>query len=300
MVWECNPSQGERAGLIIFSVRSQRETNRAPSLFSPFYSVCVISPRDGDTHVQNKTFLLSKLACRHPPGHPAVQFLGDPKPSHVYSEDWPGQQGPLVHAWWSLTQGRLFWVRSFSPHSITLGIKKTGCRGASEPCSSCYCRGMSVSPDLSRWFLNHSLRLACSPGAFYDTNALWSGSETSTSINVSGFSEKLTFREASSWILNLGQLETILGEPVSQWEQVLHHTWSRHVTFTQVYWPESSRRKWGLLQMGLRFYISQGKRIRFLSVRFRLLRFGSKIFWMPDPERVALLGEAVEPLGGGI
>lgn len=159
---------------------------------------------------------------------------------------------------------------------------------------------MSVSPDLSCRFLNHLLRLACSPGVFYDANALWSCSETSTSINVSGFSEKLTFQEASSWTLNLRQLETILGEPVSQWEQVLHHTWSRHVTFTQVYWPESSHRKWGLSQMGLRFCISQGKRIRFLTVRFRLLRFESKMFWMPVPERVALLGEAVEPLGGGI
>lgn len=89
-------------------------SDRAPCLFSPFYSVCGISHPDGDTHVQNKTFLLSKLPWKHPPGHPAAQFLGDPQPSHVYSEDWPGQLGPLVHAWWSLTQGRFFWERSFS------------------------------------------------------------------------------------------------------------------------------------------------------------------------------------------
>lgn len=294
MVWGCNLSRSERAGLIIFSVRSQRETNRAPSLFSPFYSVCGISSWDGDTHVQNKTFLLSKPPWKHPPGHPAVQFLGDPKPSHVYSEDWPGQQGL-----WCMHDGP--WPKAGSsesflsrPHSTTLWIKKRGCRGASEPCSSCDCRGMSVSPDSSRRFLNHLLRPACSPGVFYDTNALWSCPETTTTTSVSGFSEKLTFREASSWTLKLGQLETIWGEPVSLLEQVLHHTWSRHVTFTQVHWLESSHRKRDLMQMGLSFCISQGKRIRFLSVKFRLLRFESKMFWMPVPKRVAMPGGGSE------
>lgn len=97
----------------IFCQESERNKQGTQLVFSFLFSLWH-QPSDGDTHVQNKTFLLSKLPWKHPPGHPAAQFLGDSKSSPVYSEDWPEQQGPLVHAWWSLTQGRLFWERSFS------------------------------------------------------------------------------------------------------------------------------------------------------------------------------------------